>query len=80
MSTKQQEKDYSFFTKTLDAILKDPLKAGKFLVISGQQIAGVFDTFENAYTDASSKFAQGSFIIQQAIRPDDMVNYLARAI
>ena len=80
MSKKQQTADYGFFLENLDAFLNDPFKAGKFLVIKDAKVEGVFDTFENAYIDASSKFVPGTYIIQQALRPDSFVNFLARAI
>ena len=80
MSKKQQTADYEFFMKNLDSFLKDPFKAGKFLVIKAEKVEGVFDTFENAFIDASSKFIPGTYIIQQAIRPESVVNFLARAV
>ncbi|MBP5787604.1 MAG: hypothetical protein J6Y19_07300 [Kiritimatiellae bacterium] len=80
MTQKQQKAEYEYFKKILGEVLKDPLKAGKYLVIKNETIEGYYDSFENAYMAASAKFAPGSFIIQQAVLPDSVVNYLAGAV
>ncbi|PIP22559.1 MAG: hypothetical protein COX37_03395 [Candidatus Nealsonbacteria bacterium CG23_combo_of_CG06-09_8_20_14_all_39_17] len=40
---------------------------GKFLVINGQKVHGVYDTEIEAYADAKKKFELGDFLIQQCL-------------
>lgn len=37
---------------------------GKFIVIMGEEVVGVYTSEENAFIEASSKFELGTFLIQ----------------
>jgi len=39
----------------------------KFLVIKGQEVVGIYDTKQEAYDEATSKFELGTFLIQHCL-------------
>ena len=80
MLSTSQEKDYRFFTEHLKELLADDLKVGKFAVISGERIRGLYDSFEAALKYASMNFAEGEYIIQQIISDDSVVGFLRLAV
>lgn len=44
---------------------------GKFLLIHGEALVGVFDSEFAAYTEGKKQFQPGSFLIQQALRANE---------
>jgi hypothetical protein len=79
LSTKQKE-SYSYFTEKFDELYNNPLYKYKFVIISGNTLLGIFDTFQNAIRDAVGKYKTGDYIIQELIRDDERVNFLSPAI
>jgi hypothetical protein len=79
MLSNAQKKNYAFFKANINDYLNDPLKAGKYAVISDETLQGTFDTFETA-----AKFAYGGrfdgFIVQRIIDERRIVNYLHTAV
>ena len=75
----KQKQDIVFFDKNLETWVADPLLNLKFAVISDQKIQGFFDTFENALSDAVSKFQPYDFIIQQIIKEEEISDFLYSA-
>jgi hypothetical protein len=78
--TEAQKGNLQYFQENLADFLKNPIYKHKFAVISGKEIAGIFDTFSNAIEDAASRFPQGEYIIQQIIDQDEVINFLYPAI
>jgi len=75
----EQRNNYAYFQQELPSLLSDPLKTGKFAIISDLTVKGLFDTFETAYREACIKFAD-DFIVQQIIDERKIVNYLSPAV
>lgn len=44
---------------------------GKFLVIIGEEIVGVYDSFEDALAESQKKYELGTFLIQQCLPGED---------
>lgn len=62
------EKEFDFYlAHQKDLILK---YLNKYLVIKEEQVINAFDTIEDAYDFATSKFELGSFLIQQCLPGD----------
>lgn len=80
MLTEQQLKSYEFFQKSLPSLLEDPLKNGKYAVVCGEAIAGLFDSFQAAYAFACAECADSHFIIQQIVNQNDIVQFLRMAV
>lgn len=59
------EKEFQYYLDNQADFVKK--HANKFLVIKNQEVVGVYDTKENAYDDATSKFELGTFLIQQCL-------------
>ena len=59
------EKEFQYYLQNQDELVKQYL--GKFLVIKDQQVAGVYDTKQKAYDDATEKFDLGTFLIQHCL-------------
>jgi len=78
LSDKQQE-NLKFFYKELNNLLENPLFRHKYALIHDQKIEGVFDTFENAITDAVSKFQPCDYVIQQIISHTEVSGFLYSA-
>lgn len=56
------EQEYQFFLDHRDDLLKE--HRGKYLVIVGCSVVGVYGTEVEAYIDSLSKYEAGSFLIQ----------------
>ena len=50
---------------------------GKFVVIRGEEIAGVLDTYEDALEMGYEKFGLGPFLVRQ-IRKSEPIHYFSR--
>ena len=74
-----KQKNIDFFFAHKSEWLKDPLRAGKFIVIHAEQIKGAFDTFDAALRSASSQFPAEEFVVQQLIDESAQVNFYASA-
>ena len=65
-----------FFYSKLDELLANPLYKHKYALIHNQKIEGVFDTFDNAITNAVSKFQPYDYIIQHIISRNETTGFL----
>ena len=65
------EKEYQYFLKHKDALLKE--HEGKFIVIVGTEVVGSYLSREEALKEASSKHGIGTFLIQKISRGEDDV-------
>ena len=79
LSPKQKE-SYCYFTEKFEELYNNPLYRHKFVVISGDSLLGIFDTFQNAIRDTVGKYKTGDYIIQELVRDDERVNFLSPAI
>jgi hypothetical protein len=77
---KKQKQDIAYFNENLETWAQNPLYRLKFVIISGQDIKGIYDTFEAALEAAAVSYASGDYIIQQIICDDDTVNFLYPAL
>lgn len=80
MLSSAQQKNYDFFTAHLQDYLADPILRGKFVVICGEELVAVYDTFESAYENSCSKFPLGDFVIQQVVDSSEIVEFLWSAV
>lgn len=80
MLSEAQQKNYKFFSEHLAEYLKDPITNGKYAVIYEEELKGVYDTFESAYSYACANLPVGEFIIQQVIDSSDVVEFLWSAV
>lgn len=78
--TETQKVNLKFFLENHEKFLKNPLYKMKFLVISNQEVSGIFDTFENALTYAVVAVPQGEYVIQQVVSDKETVNFLYPAM
>ena len=78
--TEKQEKDIAYFNANLETWSKNPLYKSKFVVISGEELKGIYDTFEAALGVAVVNFKIGEFIIQQIILEEETVSFLYPAL
>ena len=77
--TEKQQEELEFFYSKLEDLLVDPLYKHKYALIHDKNIVGVFDTFENAITDAVSKFQPYDYVIQQIISKTEVTGFLYSA-
>jgi len=75
--TERQKQDIAYYDENIEAWVNNPLYEMKFIIISGKEIKGFYDTFEAALAAAVKSFAIGEFIIQQIIPENKMVNFLS---
>ena len=78
--TEKQKQDIAFFDENLETWAKNPLYKFKFVIISGKELKGIYDTFEAALEAAVVSFKIGEFIIQQIILEDETVSFLYPAL
>ena len=74
-----QQENLQFFYNKLDELLSDPLLKYKFVLIHDKKIEGAFDSFENALTNAVSRFQPYEFVIQQVISNTEVSGFLYSA-
>ena len=78
--TEKQKQDIDFLNKNLETWAQNPLYKMKFVIISGKDLKGIYDTFEAALDAAVVNFKIGEFIIQQIILEDETVSFLYPAL
>ena len=65
------EKEYDYFLKNKQTILKD--YGNKFIVIVGEQVVGNYESQEEALKESSQKYTLGTFLIQKVSdKPEDI--------
>lgn len=62
------EKEYGYFQKHKDELKKKYL--GKFIVIKGEAVIGVYSTAGEALKETSGKNEIGTFLIQEIVEND----------
>ena len=78
--TEKQEQDIAYFNENLEIWANNPLYRLKFVVISGKELKGIYDTFETALGAAVVSYGSGEYIIQQILPEDETVNFLSPAL
>lgn len=78
--TEKQQQDILFFNKNLETWVNNPLYKLKFVIISGEELKGVYDSFETALGAAVVSFKNGEYIIQQILPEEETVNFLSPAL
>jgi len=76
----KQKEALNFFQENIDKLGRDPLYKLKYIIIYGNSISGIFDTFDTALKEALFKYPQHDFIIQQVIPDNEVVNFLYPAV
>jgi len=79
LPSKEQEKSYEYFKSILPELLGDPFKNRKYVIVYGEAVKGVFDTFATAYKEACASFKK-DFIIQQVIDESKVNNHISPAV
>lgn len=75
-----QQRNYDFFTNHLSEYLQNPLFKNKFGVFFDEDLKGVYDSFESAFSEACTRFPMGEFVIQQLIDTSEIVGFLRSAV
>ena len=77
--SEQQQENLKFFYEKLDELLADPLSKHKYALIQDKTIQGLYDTFENAITEAVSKYQPYDYVIQHIISKAEVSGFLYSA-
>ena len=59
------KKEFQYYLDNQEELVKKHL--AKFLVIKDQGVVGVYDTKQEAYDEATSKYELGTFLIQHCL-------------
>ena len=78
--TEKQRQDIKYFNENLESWANNPLYKLKFVVISGKELKGIYDTFETALGAAVVSFNSGDYIVQQIITEKENVSFLYPAL
>jgi hypothetical protein len=78
--TERQKQDIAYYNDNINKWVNNPLYKMKFIIISGQEIKGFYDTFEAALGAAVMTFNNGDYIIQQIISKNEEINFLSPAL
>lgn len=62
MCSKMLEKEFQYYLDHQDELVKK--HSGKFLVIKGNEVIGVYDAEDEAYFETEKEHEAGSFLIQ----------------
>ncbi len=79
LSAKQKE-SFAYFKEKFEELYNNPLYRHKVVLISGNELVGIFDSHENAMKQAVIKYRPGEYIVQELIRDDEVVNFLYPAL
>ena len=63
------DKEMNFYRAHQDELVAK--HHGKFLVIRGEEVVGVYDSDLQAYTEAKKRYELGSFLIQQSLTKEE---------
>ncbi|HKC14632.1 MAG TPA: hypothetical protein VKC89_01550 [Patescibacteria group bacterium] len=63
------DKEYQYYKKNEKAFLEK--YKGKVLVIKGEEIVGTYNDESTAYTESTSKYELGTFLIQKCVPEKD---------
>ena len=61
-----QTQDFEYFLKNMSTFYKKYSK--KFLAIKGQNVIGIYDTFDNALDNTLKTEQPGTFLIQKCVK------------
>lgn len=79
MVNRTLEQEYDFFLKKRNSLL--PTNENKFVVIVGDQIAGIYETVSQALKEAAAKYKLGTFLIQKITsKENDIVQKFASGV
>jgi len=78
--TEKQKQDIAYFNENLEIWANNPLYKLKFVIISGKDLKGIYDTFEAALGAAVISYNNGEYIIQQILPEEETVNFLSPAL
>lgn len=59
------EKEFKYFVEHQQDLVKK--YEGKFIVLVGEELIGVYDTIEDAYTKSAESHEPGTFFIQKCL-------------
>lgn len=62
------EKELAYYDDARDALLSE--HEGKFVLIVGESLAGVFDSSDTAYEHGLREFGNEPFLIKQVVRDE----------
>ncbi len=74
MSESILQKEIATFNRELPVLLG---KAGKFAVIKGDELVGVYDSYEDALTIGYERFGLEPFLVKR-IAPTEQVSFFTR--
>ena len=77
--TPAQKENLAYFWENLDEFSKNPLLNHKHVVVHSKQIVAANDTPDAALAFALKNFSRGTYVIQEVIRDDEVVNFLYSA-
>ena len=80
MLSEAQQKNYDFFVSNLPEYLNDPIKKNKYGIFCYEELQGVYDSFDAAFSAACSSFPVGDFVIQQIVDTSEIVEFLRSAV
>ncbi len=63
------EKEFQYFRNHQKDLVQQ--HSGKFVVIKGEEVIGVYETEMQAYTETKKVHEPGTFLIQQCLPDDD---------
>ncbi|MCL2193543.1 MAG: hypothetical protein FWB78_09130 [Treponema sp.] len=78
--TEKQKQGFAFFNENLNTLADNPLYRLKYVIISGDEIKGTYDTFTAALSAAVVAFYKGEYIIQKIEPGDEPIELLPSAM
>ncbi|MDR0331421.1 MAG: hypothetical protein LBH93_06920 [Chitinispirillales bacterium] len=76
----KQNEALAYFESNRDDWVKNPLFKNKYAIIRENALAGIFDTFEAAITEAVQKYPEIDFIVQEIVSDSEVVNFYYPAL
>lgn len=61
------ENELATFSSQLPTLLADPRNQGQFVLISGNEVAGVYPTFETALSVGYEKYQLDPFLVKEVV-------------
>ena len=61
------DRELAVFQRELPALLADPANCGRYALVHGDAVAGVYDTFFDAVDVGYDKFGLDQFMVKQVV-------------
>jgi hypothetical protein len=69
------ERELAAFQRDLPGLLADPANVGKFALVHGDEVAGVYPTFDEALAAGYDRFGLDPFLVKEVLEHERPIHF-----